>query len=233
MKTLKQFMTMPKGWTAQDEPVRRAAELAAVTDPSSLKVVEGFTKDILKGIVRIDYDIMDVLNVSTGDVIEIIGKRRTVAKCLPQYPSDEGKGIIRIDALIRNNLVVEIGDTVSFRKIKAVDAETVELAPFEIKSKTIDETFLQNALEYIPVIQGDNIIIRYFNDDEDLRFQAIKVTPSDQAVLITKKTNLYVRGMEIERIFYEHDNPLQILKIRLAKGEITTEEFHKIKDTLK
>ena len=33
---------------------------------------------------------------STGDVIEIKGKRRTVAKCLPLYPSDEGKGIIRI-----------------------------------------------------------------------------------------------------------------------------------------
>jgi len=34
-----------------------------------------------------------------GDVIELKGKRRTVAKCLPLYPSDEGKGIIRIDGL--------------------------------------------------------------------------------------------------------------------------------------
>ena len=39
------------------------------------------------------------LNASTGDVIEIKGKRRTVAKCLPLYPSDEGKGIIRIDGI--------------------------------------------------------------------------------------------------------------------------------------
>ena len=42
---------------------------------------------------------MDALSASTGDVVEIKGKRKTVAKCLPLYPSDEGKGIIRVDGL--------------------------------------------------------------------------------------------------------------------------------------
>src|SRR5919197_1466833 len=66
---------------------------------------------------------MDSLSASTGDVIEIRGKRRTVAKCLPLYPSDEGKGIIRVDGLVRNNAGVAIGDTVVVRKIK----EMIEL----------------------------------------------------------------------------------------------------------
>ena len=52
----------------------------------SLKVLEAYTRDVGRGVARIDYDSMDTLNASTGDVIEIKGKRRTVAKCLPLYP---------------------------------------------------------------------------------------------------------------------------------------------------
>ena len=48
----------------------------------SLKVLEAYTRDVGRGVARIDYDSMDTLNASTGDVIEIKGKRRTVAKCL-------------------------------------------------------------------------------------------------------------------------------------------------------
>ena len=97
----------------------------------SLKVLEAYTRDVGRGVARIDYDSMDSLNASTGDVIEIRGKRRTVAKCLPLYPSDEGKGIIRVDGLVRNNAGVAIGDTVVVRKIKAVQAEKVIVAPLE------------------------------------------------------------------------------------------------------
>ena len=84
----------------------------------TLKVLEAYTRDVGRGVARIDYDSMDALNASTGDVIEIKGKRRTVAKCLPLYPSDEGKGIIRIDGLGRNNSGIAIGDTITVRKKK-------------------------------------------------------------------------------------------------------------------
>ncbi|HEV2876496.1 MAG TPA: hypothetical protein VGW09_04405, partial [Nitrososphaeraceae archaeon] len=46
----------------------------------SLKVLEAYTRDVGRGVARIDYDSMDSLSASTGDVIEIRGKRRTVAK---------------------------------------------------------------------------------------------------------------------------------------------------------
>ena len=91
---------------------------------------------------------MDSLSASTGDVIEIRGKRRTVAKCLPLYPSDEGKGIIRVDGLVRNNAGVAIGDTVVVRKIKAVPAEKVIVAPLEA-IPPIDERYLADALESV------------------------------------------------------------------------------------
>ena len=86
----------------------------------SLKVLEAYTRDVGRGTARIDYDTMGSLGVSTGDIIEIKGKRRTVVKCLPLYPSDEGKGIVRLDGLVRNNAGIGIGDAMNARKVKAV-----------------------------------------------------------------------------------------------------------------
>ncbi|MFL6403677.1 MAG: AAA family ATPase, partial [Nitrososphaeraceae archaeon] len=117
----------------------------SLTHTLSLKVLEAYTRDVSRGVARIDYDSMDSLSASTGDVIEIRGKRRTVAKCLPLYPSDEGKGIIRVDGLVRNNAGVAIGDTVVVRKIKAVPAEKVIVAPLEA-IPPIDERYLADAL---------------------------------------------------------------------------------------
>jgi len=129
------------------------------------------------------------LNASTGDVIEIKGKRRTVAKCLPLYPSDEGKGIIRIDGLGRNNSGIAIGDTISVRKIKAVAAEKVVVAPLEA-IPPIDERYLADALESVPLIKGDNVMVPYFGGR--LTFQVIGVTPAADAVLITQKTVFHI-----------------------------------------
>ncbi len=155
----------------------------------SLKVLEAYTRDVGRGVARIDYDSMDTLNASTGDVIEIKGKRRTVAKCLPLYPSDEGKGIIRIDGLGRNNSGIAIGDTISVRKIKAVAAEKVVVAPLEA-IPPIDERYLADALESVPLIKGDNVMVPYFGGR--LTFQVIGVTPAADAVLVTQKTVFHI-----------------------------------------
>ncbi len=155
----------------------------------SLKVLEAYTRDVGRGVARIDYDSMDTLNASTGDVIEIKGKRRTVAKCLPLYPSDEGKGIIRIDGLGRNNSGIAIGDTIAVRKIKAVAAEKVVVAPLEA-IPPIDERYLADALESVPLIKGDNVMVPYFGGR--LTFQVIGVTPAVDAVLVTQKTTFHI-----------------------------------------
>jgi transitional endoplasmic reticulum ATPase len=155
----------------------------------SLKVLEAYTRDVGRGVARIDYDSMDTLNASTGDVIEIKGKRRTVAKCLPLYPSDEGKGIIRIDGLGRNNSGIAIGDTIAVRKIKAVAAEKIVVAPLEA-IPPIDERYLADALESVPLIKGDNVMVPYFGGR--LTFQVIGVNPTADAVLVTQKTVFHI-----------------------------------------
>ena len=158
-------------------------------NPLSLKVLEAYTRDVGRGVARIDYDSMDTLSASTGDVIEIKGKRRTVAKCLPLYPSDEGKGIIRIDGLGRNNSGIAIGDTISVRKIKAAAAEKVVVAPLEAMPP-IDERYLADALESVPLVKSDNVMVPYFGGR--LTFQVIGVTPVADAVLVTQKTIFHI-----------------------------------------
>jgi transitional endoplasmic reticulum ATPase len=158
-------------------------------DALSLKVMEAYTRDVGRGVARVDYEFMDSLSASTGDVIEIRGKRRTVAKCLPLYPSDEGKGIVRVDGLVRNNAGVAIGDTVVVRKIKAVPAEKVIVAPLEA-IPPIDERYLADALESVPLTKGDNVMVPYFGGR--LTFQVIGLTPTADAVLITQKTVFHI-----------------------------------------
>ncbi|MGB8172148.1 MAG: CDC48 family AAA ATPase, partial [Nitrososphaeraceae archaeon] len=150
-----------------------------------LKVLEAYTRDVGRGVCRIDYESMDSLSASTGDIIEVkSSKRRTVAKCLPLYPSDEGKGIIRIDGVLRNNSGVAIGDTVEITKVKAVPAEKIIVAPLEAVPP-IDERYLADALESMPLIKGDNVMVPYFGGR--LTFEVIVVSPAS-TVIVTQKT---------------------------------------------
>jgi transitional endoplasmic reticulum ATPase len=158
----------------------------------SLKVLEAYTRDVGRGTARIDYDTMGSLGVSTGDIVEIKGKRRTVVKCLPLYPSDEGKGIVRLDGLVRNNAGIGIGDAINARKVKAIPAEKVVISPLEA-IPPIDERYLADALESVPLIKGDNVMVPYFGGR--LTFQIIGITPPpavDTAALVTSKTTFTI-----------------------------------------
>src|SRR5256886_1567536 len=128
---------------------------------------------------------MDGLGASTGDVIEVKGKGARVAKCLPLDPSDEGRGIVRIDGLIRNNAGVAMGDRVIVRRVKAPPAEKVVVAPLEAVPP-IDERYLADTLESVPVTKGDNVMIPYFGGR--LTFQVMAVSPVAEAALITQRT---------------------------------------------
>lgn len=132
-----------------------------------------------------DYDAMDSLEASTGEIVELKGKRRTVGKLLPLYPSDEGRGVIRMDGLMRNNSGVSIGDMVTMKKIKAPPAEKVMIAPQE-PIPPIDERYVADALESVPVTKGDNIMIPYFGGR--LTFQVMSTSPLADAVIITQRT---------------------------------------------
>lgn len=151
----------------------------------SLKVLEAYVRDVGRGVAKIDMGAMDTIGASTGDAVEIKGRRRTVSKCLPLDPSDEGKGIVRMDGLERHNSDIEIGDTVTIKKIRAVAAEKVIVASLE-SMPPIDGGYLAGALEGVMLIKGDNVTATYFGGK--LTFEVVSVTPESDAGLVTSKT---------------------------------------------
>ncbi|MGA7369027.1 MAG: CDC48 family AAA ATPase [Nitrososphaeraceae archaeon] len=166
-----------------------------------LKILEAYTRDVGRGVARLDYDSMDSVGASTGDIIELKGSeksrsaRRTVAKCLPLYPSDEGKGVIRIDGLVRNNAGLAIGDTVIIKKIRATLAEMVIVAPLET-GPTIDERYLADSLDSVSMIKGDNVMVPYFGGR--LTFQVIGLTPpACEAVIVGQKTQFTIATSDL------------------------------------
>ncbi|MFZ0842917.1 MAG: CDC48 family AAA ATPase, partial [Nitrosotalea sp.] len=94
-----------------------------------------------------------------------------------------------VDGLVRNNAGIAIGDTVAVKKIKAVAAEKIVVAPLEA-IPPIDERYLADALESVPLIKGDNVMVPYFGGR--LTFQVIGVTPAADAVLVTQKTVFHI-----------------------------------------
>jgi transitional endoplasmic reticulum ATPase len=171
------------------------------TTTATLKTIESYRRDVGRGVARIDYDTMDLLGVGTGNVIEVKGKNRTVAKCLPVYSSDEGKGIIRLDGLMRNNARIAIGDTVIIKKLKAIPAQKVMVAPLQ-PTPPVDERYLADALESVPVIKGDNVIVPYFGGR--LAFQIAGIMPgitSENAAIVTQKTIFNITEVTPEALY--------------------------------
>lgn len=182
-----------------------ALDYESQTPTISLKVQEADANDVGRNVARIDEQTMNALGVSHGFILELRGKSRaTVAKGVPiSDPSDEGKEIIRLDGLTRNNASAWIGDMVSVRRIRAWRAEKVVLMPQEA-ILNVSETYIAKALESVPVITGDAVMVPYFGGY--LTFIVAEVTSEKDAVitessqplaaLITSHTQFIIRAKE-------------------------------------
>lgn len=92
-------------------------------NPLPLKVLEAYSSDIGRGVARIDQNSLNLLSLSEGDSVEIVGKDKKIqAKCLALLPYDEGGRIIRVDPHLSKSIGVSIGETITIRTIK-VDSE--------------------------------------------------------------------------------------------------------------
>lgn len=171
----------------------------------SLKVSEAYTRDAGTKTVRIDFDSMNSLSMSEGDIIEIIGKRRTVAKCLSLFDSDKMKGIIRVNSYMRNNIGVDIDKTVTVRKMEAVPAEIVIVSPLEALQPTDDiimvdrsistgSMYLAHVLENELLINDDIVSVSY--GGQNLNFRVVNIAPrhtvATDVVIVTPTTSFYI-----------------------------------------
>ncbi len=125
-----------------------------------LKVAEARQEDVYKGIVRIDAEAMRKIGVKPGDVVEIEGKRKTVAIAERSYPEDVGLGIIRMDGILRRNAGVSLGEYVTVRKADVKEARRVVIAPAQKGVYVeIPPEMAKQALLGRPLMKGDLIVL--------------------------------------------------------------------------
>ncbi|MEM2914977.1 MAG: CDC48 family AAA ATPase [Candidatus Bathyarchaeia archaeon] len=190
------------------------------SDVVSLRVAEARSRDVGRGIARLDPAAIEKLGLTAGDVVEISGKRKTVAICWPGYSEDTGKGIIRIDGYTRNNAGVSIDEKVSVRKVEAKKAEKITLAPTEPLRIEGAEDYLVQLLEGRVVTRGDYIPVGIMGRKVDL--MVVNVQPPAPAVIISVDTKISIGEKpsaitrEAPRMTYEDIGGLQeeIKKIR-------------------
>ena len=163
-----------------------------------LRVAEARQRDIGRKIARLDSRAIRELGLSPGDLVEIIGKRSTLAIVWPPYKEDDGMGLIRIDGEVRRNAGVSVGDYVRVAKANARPATKIVLAPFESLPFVGDfARIVRSQLLNLPVMKGDIIVIPVLGMGVELK---VTSTSPTNAVIVTENTVVEVSTTPVRRV---------------------------------
>ena len=169
-----------------------------MADGIELTVAGALVTDDGRGIARIDSKARKMLNLISGDVIEIKGRRKSTAAIVWQaHQPDEGLDFIRIDGWIRQSIGVGIGDRVFVTKADLKEAQKVILAPPPNQRTPITPDFSDYAkkrLEDKPLVKGDIVPIPMLN--YVFNFIVVQVTPHG-VVKVTKETEVIVKSESV------------------------------------
>ncbi len=166
-------------------------------DAIKLKVCEGMVSDAHKGIVRILADAMKQLGLSSGDAVEVEGKRCTLARVLPAFSDSCSVGSIQMDGILRQNAGVGIGEEVTIRPTVWERARSVVLAPAVagwIPTDDLEIAHFKQKLIGLPVRVEDIVALPTFAGNEE-NFVVEGVLPKGN-VIIGKDTAVYFKGSE-------------------------------------
>ncbi len=143
----------------------------------NLKVGEARQKDVGKGRARVDSNAMETLGISAGEIIEITGKKSTVAAAWPTDLDDQWSGIIRIDGQTRKNAGVSMDDLVSVKGAEAKPARTISLIPIGTRLEVDPDfsEFVKNRLKGLSLTEGDGVSVVILGSP--IQFSVMKVRP--------------------------------------------------------
>lgn len=156
----------------------------------ALKVAELRPMEAGRGIARIDPEIMDILDLKAGDIVQIDGKKRTVAKVLRGGPEDANRGIIRIDGSTRRNAGTSIDERVDIKKVIVKDATKISFAPTEQLRIQGGEQYLTQTMEGRAFAKGDILTLSVMGNKIDLVVTSF--SPAAEAVLMTRGTEVKI-----------------------------------------
>ena len=115
-----------------------------------LRINEIPAQHVGKGIVIVDPSVIKKYGWHAGQILEIVGSRKTYAKLWPGSMENNDFDYIRIDGITRQNVGAGIGDKVLVRSIEVVSAEQIVLSPTEkVRTEGLQGYMKENFLNHV------------------------------------------------------------------------------------
>ncbi len=154
-----------------------------------LDVEEAIQEDIDKSIARLPSELMNEMEISSGELIEVKGKTSVVAKA--RRALKESHKNIRLDGTTRSNIGVSIGDKVKISIAKDVkEAKSITLSPLqEMRLSKDSSDYFHNKLLDQPLVLKQKLTI--IASSKKLGYAVSKISPSGN-VIVTPNTKVIV-----------------------------------------
>ena len=170
-----------------------------MADGIELKVAESLKTDVGRGIVRMDSKARKSVGVTTGDVVELKGKKTSVGIVWQAHPQDEGLDLIRIDGYTRQNVGVGLGDKVFVKKAEVKEAKKVVFAPSQpMRFSPGFPELIKKRMEGRALTKGDTIFVSIFGTTT-FPLTAMVVQPVG-TVILTETTMVEIREEPMKEI---------------------------------
>jgi transitional endoplasmic reticulum ATPase len=159
-----------------------------------LKVAEALAEDVGKGWARLDPEDIKALNAVLGDLIEVQGTKKTVARITGTFPDFSGKKVVQIDGITRSNAQANVGEVVRVKKIPRKTAATILVTPLDLTQVIPEESELEQfakVLQGLPAVLGDKINIPFLGGKE--RLFKVEATSPSGGVIINQKTKFLLK----------------------------------------
>jgi len=186
-----------------------------------LKIVEASQRHVGKGIAVVDPKIVEDNNWEAGQIIELVGNRKSHVKLWPSSAEDYGTGIIKIDGITRQNIGSGIGEKISVKKVDAKQAEQVVISPIEkLSAEGLQEYMQANYIGHV-LTTGDTLVATTQLGGKT-QLVVTNTTPVSKPVIVTEQTKFKLGAMtkaidhSVPRITYDDLGGLknEVQKIR-------------------
>lgn len=186
-----------------------------------LKISEVSQRLVGKGIAVVDPKIVEDNEWETGQILEIVGNRKSHVKLWPGTPEDYGTGIIKIDGLTRHNIGSGIGEKISVKKVDAKQAQSIVLSPIEKLSAEGLQEYMQANYDGHVLTTGDTLIVTTQLGGKT-QLIVTSTNPASKPVIVTDQTEFKLGSMtkaldqSVPRITYDDLGGLkkEVQKIR-------------------
>jgi len=186
-----------------------------------LKISEVSQRLVGKGIAVVDPKIVEDNEWETGQILEIVGNRKSHVKLWPGTPEDYGTGIIKIDGLTRHNIGSGIGEKISVKKVDAKQGQSIVLSPIEKLSAEGLQEYMQANYDGHVLTTGDTLIVTTQLGGKT-QLIVTSTNPASKPVIVTDQTEFKLGSMtkaldqSVPRITYDDLGGLkkEVQKIR-------------------